>query len=318
MLILGIGAFKPNVSTQVGALYSPGDSRRDRAYSIFYLGINIGAFLAPLVCGALAARYGWDYGFGAAGLGMLLSLGIYLSAWRSLPEDEIRRARPRDRAEPPARTERDAVLPLIGICATVALFWAAYDQQSNALMLWIEDLTDRSVNLGFWQGEIPSAFFLSINPFFIFILTPVLVSMWAREGERGSEPSPIRKMAFGCLCLTLANVLMAGAAWSATGKASPLWLLGYFGLATLGELHVAPIGLALISRRAPAHALSMLMGVWFAATLPGEIFGGFLSGLWSGIEKPKFFLIIGSIAALTSFMLWLQRSTIVSTRRGSC
>jgi proton-dependent oligopeptide transporter, POT family len=318
MLILGIGAFKPNVSTQVGALYSPGDSRRDRAYSIFYLGINIGAFLAPLVCGALAARYGWDYGFGAAGLGMLLSLGIYLSAWRSLPEDEIRRARPRDRAEPPARTERDAVLPLIGICATVALFWAAYDQQSNALMLWIEDLTDRSVNLGFWQGEIPSAFFLSINPFFIFILTPVLVSMWAREGERGSEPSPIRKMAFGCLCLTLANVLMAGAAWSATGKASPLWLLGYFGLATLGELHVAPIGLALISRRAPAHALSMLMGVWFAATLPGEILGGFLSGLWSGIEKPKFFLIIGSIAALTSFMLWLQRSTIVSSRRGSC
>jgi proton-dependent oligopeptide transporter, POT family len=317
MLILGIGAFKPNVSTQVGALYSPGDSRRDRAYSIFYLGINIGAFLAPLVCGALAARYGWDYGFGAAGLGMLLSLGIYLSAWRWLPEDEIRRA-PRDRAEPPARTEQDAVLPLIGVCATVALFWAAYDQQSNALMLWIEDLTDRSVNLGFWQGEIPSAFFLSINPFFIFILTPVLVSMWAREGERGSEPSPIRKMAFGCLCLTLANVLMAGAAWSATGKASPLWLLGYFGLATLGELHVAPIGLALISRRAPAHALSMLMGVWFAATLPGEIFGGFLSGLWSGIEKPKFFLIIGSIAALTSFMLWLQRSTIVSSRRGSC
>src|SRR4029079_13692569 len=115
MLILGIGAFKPNVSTQVGALYSPADSRRDRAYSIFYLGINIGAFLAPLVCGALAARYGWDYGFAAAGVGRLLSLGIYLSAWRWLPEDEIRR----DRAEPPARTERDAVFPLIGICATV-------------------------------------------------------------------------------------------------------------------------------------------------------------------------------------------------------
>jgi proton-dependent oligopeptide transporter, POT family len=315
MLILGIGAFKPNVSTQVGALYSPEDSRRDRAYSIFYLGINIGAFLAPLVCGALATRYGWDYGFGAAGLGMLLSLGIYLSASRWLPEDEIRRARPRDRAEPPARTERDAVRSLIGVCATVSLFWAAFDQQSNALMLWVEDLTDRSVNFGFWQGEIPSPFFLAINPLFIFILTPVLVSMWAREGERGSEPSPIRKMAFGCLCLTLANVLMAGAAWSATGKASPLWLLGYFGLATLGELHVAPIGLALISRRAPAHALSMLMGVWFAATLPGEILAGFLSGLWSGIEKPKFFLMIGSIAAVTSLLLWLQRSAIVSSGR---
>ena len=307
MLILGIGAFKPNVSTQVGALYSPGDPRRDRAYSIFYFGINIGAFLAPLVCGALANRYGWDYGFGAAGLGMLVSLGIYICAARWLPQDEIRKVRPRDRAETPPRTEPDAVLPLIGVCATVTLFWAAYDQQGNAVMLWVEDFTDRSVNLGFWQAEIPSPFFLAINPLFIFILTPVLVRIWARKGERGSEPSPIRKMAFGCLCVTLANVLMAGAAWSATGKASPLWLLGYFGLATLGELHVAPIGLALISRRAPTRALSMLMGVWFAATLPGDILAGFLGGLWSGMEKAKFFLMIGSIAAIASLMLWLQR-----------
>jgi POT family proton-dependent oligopeptide transporter len=309
ILILGIGAFKPNVSTQVGALYSPGDPRRDRAYSIFYFGINIGAFLAPLVCGAVAARYGWEYGFGAAGLGMLLSLGIYLSASRWLPEDDIRRARPTEPETPP-RTERHAVLPLIGVCATVTLFWAAYDQQSNALMLWVEDFTDRSVNVGLWQGEIPSPFFLAINPLFIFILTPVLVHIWAGEGERGSEPSAIRKMAFGCLCVTLANVLMAGAAWSTTGKASPLWLVGYFGLATLGELHVAPIGLALISRRAPAHALSMLMGVWFAATLPGEILAGFLGGLWSGMEKPKFFVIIGSIAAVTGLMLWFQRSAL--------
>ena len=88
MLILGIGAFKPNISAQVGALYAPGDRRRDRAYSIFYVGINIGAFLAPLVCGTLAVQYGWHYGFGAAGIGMLVSLGIYLYGTRALPADD--------------------------------------------------------------------------------------------------------------------------------------------------------------------------------------------------------------------------------------
>src|SRR4051812_24426263 len=107
---------------------------------------------------------------------MLLSLGIYLSASRWLPEDEIQRAQPRERPEAPACKERDTVLPLIGVCATVTLFWAAYDQQSNALMFWVEDLTDRSVNLGFWHGEIPSPFFLAINPLSILVLTPVLVS----------------------------------------------------------------------------------------------------------------------------------------------
>ena len=93
MLILGIGAFKPNISTQVGALYAPGDDRRDRAYSIFYLGINIGAFLAPLVCGTLAVQYGWHCGFGAAGVGMLVSLGIYLGGQRTLPPDALPRAK---------------------------------------------------------------------------------------------------------------------------------------------------------------------------------------------------------------------------------
>src|SRR5215467_981829 len=135
MLIVGIGAFKPNISTQVGALYAPGDHRRDRAYSIFYLGINIGAFLAPLVCGTLAAQFGWHYGFAAAGFAMLVSLGIYLCGQRALPPDtrtEVRAMpnRPLDAGE------RRSVFALLGICVLVALFWAAYDQQGNTVLLW--------------------------------------------------------------------------------------------------------------------------------------------------------------------------------------
>ena len=165
MLILGIGAFKPNISTQVGALYAPGDDRRDRAYSIFYLGINIGAFLAPLVCGTLAVQYGWHAGFGAAGVGMLVSLGIYLGGQRTLPPDASPRAKTVATEKKPLDSgERRAVLTLIGVCALVTLFWAAYDQQGNTLLLWTEDFTDRSLDLLFWQGEVPSTWFLALEP----------------------------------------------------------------------------------------------------------------------------------------------------------
>src|SRR5262249_1957568 len=135
-LILGIGAFKPNISTQVGALYAPGDRRRDRAYSIFYVGINIGAVAAPLVCGTLAARVGFHYGFAAAGIGMVASLGIYLYGTRTLPADESPRARAAGDAKKPLdRDEHRAVIAIIGICALVTLFWAAYDQQGNTIVL---------------------------------------------------------------------------------------------------------------------------------------------------------------------------------------
>src|SRR3989442_5726091 len=110
-------------------------------------------------------------------------------------------------------------------------------------------------------------------------------------------------MAFGCLCVALANLMMTGAAWSAAGKASALWLVGYFVLATIGELHLAPVGLALISKIAPARVLSMMMGVWFAATLPADILGGFLRGFWSSMAKADFFLVIAAIVALASAAL---------------
>src|SRR5919201_1361922 len=310
--VIGLGAFKPNISTQVGALYAPGDDRRDRAYSIFYLGINVGAFLAPLICGTLAVQYGWHYGFGAAGVGMLVSLGIYLAGARTLPREARPSAVAGARAERRLdASERRAVLALIATCALVTPFWAAYDQQSNTLLLWAEDFTDRSVDLGFWRGEIPSPWFLALNPLMIFLFTPLIVRRWAEQGRRGSELFPISKMAFGCLCVALANLVMATAA----GVASAVWLVGYFVLATTGELYLAPVGLALMSKLAPAPMASLMMGVWFATTLPADILGGFLGGFWSRMGKANFFLMIALIAALASVALAVasrivQRSVI--------
>src|SRR5262249_58089756 len=107
--------------------------------------------------------------------------------------------------------ERRAELALVGTCALVTLFWAAYDQQGNTLLLWAEDFTDRSIELGFWRGEFPSPWFLALNPLMIFLFTPLIVRLWARQGRLGTEPFPVSKMAFGCLCVALANLVMAGA-----------------------------------------------------------------------------------------------------------
>jgi POT family proton-dependent oligopeptide transporter len=300
LLILGIGGFKPNISTQVGALYAPDDARRDRAYSIFYVGINIGSALAPLVCGTLAASFGWHYGFSAAGVGMLVSLAIYAAGWRMLPVDDAPRVQVAAGEKTPlAADERRIVWALIAVCALVMFFWAAYDQQGNTLMLWAEDFTDRSIDLYVWKGEIPSPWFLALNPLMIFLFTPFLVWLWAWQARRGTEPFTVSKMAFACVCVAVANVVLAVAAGLTNGgKASPLWLLGYFALVTIGELYLSPIGLALMSKSAPVRIRSLMMGLWFATTLPADVLAGYLGSFWSSMAKPNFFLMIAAVAAI--------------------
>jgi POT family proton-dependent oligopeptide transporter len=295
-LILGNGAFKPNMSAQVGELYAPGDPRRDRAYSIFYVGINLGAFLAPLVCGTLGEAAGWHYGFAAAGIGMLIGLAIYLYASPSLPPDRITTAAAR---APLTRDDRRALGALLLLFIPTSFFWATYEQQGNTLTLWADTQTDRTIHLLGLSAEIPTTWFQAFNPFMIFAFTPLVVALWARQARRGREPATLTKMALGCLGVTVANLIMAAAAWHAGGdKASWLWLLGYFVVITLGELYISPIGLSLVSKLAPAKMLSMMMGVWLATSFTGNFIAGWLGTFWSAMEKPSFFLMIATIAAL--------------------
>src|SRR4051794_32840832 len=300
LLVVGMGAFKPNVSTQVGSLYGPNDPRRVPAYSIYYVGINIGALLAPLVAGTLGGEVGWHYGFAAAGVGMLISLAMYLTGLKHLPPDERRAS---EAAHPVAgeadRREGVVIGGLFGIFLLSGLFWASYEQQSNTIILWAEDFTNRHIDLGFWQGDFPTTWFLALNPLMIFVLTPLLIKVWARQVQHGREMPTTAKLALGFFLVGLAYLVMAGAAFSLdTGtKASPLWLVVYVIVLTLGELHVGPVGLALVSRMAPARVLSLMMGLWLAASFPGEILGGWLGGFWSSMEKAHFFLMIAGIAA---------------------
>jgi POT family proton-dependent oligopeptide transporter len=306
-LILGSGAFKPNISTQVGGLYAPGDRRRDRAFSIFYVGINIGAFLAPLVCGTLGEEAGWHYGFAAAGVGMLIGLAIYLYALPLLPPDE--RAKAAHVAQ--KRLDRDewrALVALLVLFLPNTLFWAAYEQQGNTIILWADANTDRAVDLFGLSMQIPTTWFLALNPFMIFAFTPFVVALWTRQAARGREPSSVSKMALGCFGLAAANLIMVAAAFYAdAGKASWLWLFGYFVVVTIGELYLSPVGLSLVTKVAPARMLSMIMGMWLATSFVGDFLAGWIGSHWSRMEKPEFFLLIAATAALAGTMIWACR-----------
>ena len=309
-LILGSGCFKPNISTQVGGLYAPGDGRRDRAYSIFYVGINLGAFLAPLVCGTLGEKAGWHYGFVAAGVGMMIGLSIYLYALPLLPPDELHKALAAHHQRKPLDAgERRAVLGLLALFVPNTLFWAAYEQMGNTIVLWADTNTDRGIDLFGFSGQIPTTWFLAFNPFMIFAFTPFVVALWSRQGARGAEPPTIRKMAYGCFGLCAAYlILVAAALYSGGAKASWLWLLAYFAVLTLGELYLSPVGLSFVTKIAPTRMLSMMMGIWLAASFTGGFLAGFIGSFWSRMAKPEFFLLVAGIAALAGVMIFACQS----------
>jgi POT family proton-dependent oligopeptide transporter len=294
LIAFGCGAFKPNISTQVGELYARDDPRRDRAYSIFYVGINIGAFLAPLVCGTLGEKFGWHYGFMSAGVGMAVGLAVYLHGRPNLP-----RAAPRPRAvSTPAerRQFRRAILGIALLFLPSALFWAAFEQQGNTIAIWVDRFTDRSVNLFGWRAEIPVTWFQAFNPLMIFLFTPPLVAFWGWLARRGREPSTLRKLSLGCIGVAASFAVLALAAMLRDGgKASWLWLLLYFCIITLAELHFSPITLSLVSHLAPEGARSALMGAWFTSMFLGNVLAGWIGGFWADFTNVQFFLMVGGL-----------------------
>jgi len=304
VLIFGNGAFKPNISTQVGTLYAPGDPRRDRAFSIFYVGINLGAFLAPLICGTLGEEIGWHYGFGAAGIGMTIGLSIYLYASRTLPPDVRSRVISGGNTEPFGRDEWRAMGALMLLALPVTFFWATYEQQGNTIALWADGYTDRTINLIVWAGQIPVTWFQAFNPFMIFAFTPFILALWKRQEEKGREPSTVMKMALGCFGVATAYLILAAAAFSTgDGKTSWLWLTAYFVVLTVGELYLSPVGLSLVTKVAPARAVSMMMGLWLATSFIGNFLAGYLGSFWSSMAKDSFFIMIAAIAALAGLVI---------------
>lgn len=304
-LILGNGAFKPNISTQVGNLYAPGDPRRDRAFSIFYVGINLGAFFSPLVCGTLGELYGWHYGFSAAGIGMIAGLLIYLLGQRWLAPDSLMQTRLEKKAASGLHTdEKNRVLALIAMCLVSIAFWAVYEQQGNTIALWADADTDRSI----FGWEFPASWFQALNPALIFAFTPMITMIWSRQSKKQTEPTAVAKMAIGCFLLSCAFIVMIPAARLNAATGMPVgmwWLVAFTCLVTIGELYLSPVGLSLVTKLAPIRMVSMMMGVWFLSSFAGNWGAGLLGFYWEKMPKDVFFLMMAAIAFAAGVIILL-------------
>lgn len=316
LLILGNGAFKPNVSTQVGGLYAAGDPRRDGAYTIFYMGINLGAFICNLVCGTLAVLYGWHYGFAAAGFGMLLGLSVYLAGQRYLAPDQLARSHGAggEAKVPLNSAEWQRVLALVALCALNVVFWAVYEQQGNTMQSWADERTVWPQILGF---QVPSTWFQSFNPLMIILLAPLLDGFWRWQQRKGSEPSSVSKMAIGCVVLGLSFIVMIlGAQAIGTGKGSPFWPLFCTALLTVGELYLSPIGLSLVTKVSPARIVSMMMGIWFLSSFLGNFLSGVIGLLYTRWSPEAFFVLLTLLGVGAGVAIWLFNRPLRSAMGG--
>ncbi len=317
-LVIGNGFFKSNISTQVGGLYPKGDERRDRAFNIFYVGINFGAWLSPFICGTLgqsrdaAGHQRWAWGFGSAGVGMIVGLCIYLWGQRYLAPDQIMSKQAEDAAKtavpkkPLTKGEWARIIALVVLCALNISFWGVYEQQGNSLQFWADGKAE--LHILRWLGsewEMPSTWFQSVNPMFIFTLTAVINPFWAYLARKGKDPSSVAKMAIGCLLLGVSFLIMIGGGRVVDGghKASFGWLVGCSFLLTLGEIYLSPVGLSLVTKISPPRIVSMMMGMWFLSSFFGNYASGYLATFANRMTNSSFFLLLAVISLATGVLM---------------
>jgi POT family proton-dependent oligopeptide transporter len=328
LIILGTGLLKANVSSIVGQLYGEDDPRRDAGFSLFYMGINLGAFISPLVCGWLAQRIGWHWGFGAAALGMTLGLTQYVLGWRRLGNAGLL-------AQPPVHAGA-LWAKVIGVIAVSGFgLWALWPYKdyvvlvgTAGLFIWLlktgaaSTLERRRIGaiivlfvfaVLFWAGfeqagssltlfadqnshnallgwEFPSSWYQSVEPIFVVAFAPVFAWLWLRLGRR--EPSSPAKFAWGLALLGLGFLVVTVGAWlydRHQTKVSPWWLIVLYLLHAFGELSLSPVGLSTVTKLAPARIVGLMMGVWFLALSLGNFIGGRIAGLFGSLPLPQLF-----------------------------
>jgi POT family proton-dependent oligopeptide transporter len=316
LVALGNGLFIPPLAVQVGALYRDGDPRQAQAFSAYYMGINLGGFLAPLVCGTLGEFYGWHWGFAAAGIGMAVGIVTYVANPAFLPPEPPRVGTSfRKSAQSFTAFELRDLRLLLAIVATVVLFRVAYEQSGNVIALWVAHQTDRSIDLLGHRLLIPATWFQSINMLIILVGTPLLIRYWRHGDRRGDTATLLRRMSLGCAISTLSMIVMVFAAREYQSASPPVpvsawWVVGFFVALTLGELLIIPIGLSLIDRLSPARIAAMCMGAWYIAKFVGTLLAGVMGSLWGTIPATTFFAIGATAVGLAGiiFLLMARRT----------
>lgn len=304
LIALGNGLFLPSLPSQVKGLYDEHDPRRSGAYNVYYAGVNLGSLLAPLICGTLGELYGWHYGFGAAGVGMCLGLAIYVLGTKHLPADAARRKQ----GAPAARLDATLAKQLLYVGLAVVLFRIAYEQTGNTVALW----ADSAVNHTLWGVTVPLTWMQSLNPAFIFLLTPVFMARSRRAAMRGRAPRATRQMALGAAGLAVSYLLLAAICQTAGAQlVGGLWLVLFFLLLTIAELYVLPVGLGLFAQVAPAGLGATLIAAWYLASFAANLLAGVAGSVWSVMSPAQFFSGMAALSIAAALML--LRSKISSS-----
>lgn len=310
-LILGNGFFKPNISTMVGSLYRPDDQRKDSAFTIFYMGINVGATLGPLTCGIFEGDYlnpmRFKWAFLCACIAMLApTLIFYLLKNKYLMDYEGNAIGTRPKLQEKTerqqltRKEKQHIVVIFIIAAFVIFFWAAYEQAGVSLTYFADQQTDRHI----FGWEMPTSYFQSFPAIFVVLLAPFMNLVWEVLRRFGHEPSSVMKQAIGLAFLSIGYMLIAFGVkdLGPNVKVSMLWLTGLYFIHTLGELSLSPIGLSLVSKLSPKHLASLMMGIWFMSTAVSNMLSGQLATLYPDGSSKSLFGII-EIASLHDFFM---------------
>lgn len=303
VLAVGNGLFKPNISAQIGNLYAAGDTRRDEAFGIFYLAINIGGLFGPTVGEVLRGRFGFGAAFAAAGIALLgssLTLQLFARHLKVVDRLEI----VVDNPVPPRRR----VAALLLICAALIPFWLAFHQYGSSLTFWARDSVDRHVEIFGVSHEIPPGWFAASNSLFVLLLSAPLAALF--RFVRGV--SSAEKIVAGLLVAAGAFAIL-GLSSRGSGLAHPAWLIAYYLVVTTGELLLSPVGLSLVSKLSPPRWIGVLFGLWFVSTALGNWLAGFAGRLWVVWSHARFFSGLSLLLAVTALLLatqlgWLRRT----------
>jgi POT family proton-dependent oligopeptide transporter len=326
LIITGNGLFKANVSSLVGELYEDGDHRRDGAFTIFYMGINLGAFLAPITVGVLGETVNWHYGFILAGCGMLIGLTLQLTlANKYLGDIGVEPSAKRTKGEqvpdaPLTSQDIDRMKVILIMSMFSVIFWAGFEQAGGLFTIYASDFTDRTI-FGF---EIAASSFQSLNAMFIILLAPFVASTWVKMGS--NEPTSPKKFALAMLFLALGFFVMLWATMVQGGdvavKVSMLFLVFAYLFHTLGELCLSPIGLSMVTKLAPLKFTSLLMGIWFFFTALSNWLAAFIGSFVGEGEEmvnnaANIFMGVGIGALITGLIIYLSAGKLVEWMHGA-
>lgn len=321
LIVAGVGMLKPNISTMVGGLYKDGDIRRDKGFTIFYIGINIGAFLSSIIVGYVGETFGWHYGFGLAAIGMALGLIQYLVGQKHLkfvgnntnksidPEEQAAMKRPL------SKIEKDRMIVLFISFLLVIVFWGAFEQAGGLMNLYASEKTDRFL-LG-W--EVPASWFQSLNAMFIIIFGTAVAAYWAKRKLKGKISSSLFKMSIGLVIMGLGFFFMTAAAgeYNNEGSSAMYWLVLAYLFHTIGELCLSPVALSYITKLAPLKYASLMMGIYFAMTGFGNLLAGFLGQSASDLGEYTVFTGIAIFAVSFGILVLLVRRKLESLTHGA-